>query len=95
MAPSKKSPKKPRRAGGRRANYAPLAHTVGARRLFPYGWIMWVGWIMFGLLAVAMVAEIFFSAAGGYWADAVGSVLMAGLFGWMTWLFGISRLKEL
>ena len=51
MAPRKKN-SQPKRAGGRRANYAPLAHTVGPRRFFPYGWVMWTGWIMFGLLAV-------------------------------------------
>ena len=97
MAPKKKN--KPKRAGGRRANYAPLAHTVGARRFFPFGWIMWVGWLMFGLLAVAMFVEIFFAAAAatqdGYWGDVFGAVLMTVLFGWIFWLFGTSRLKEL
>lgn len=103
MAPGKKKNSKPKRAGGRRANYAPLAHTVGARRYFPYGWIMWVGWVMFGLLAVGMFAEIFFAAAAaagdgpraGYWGDVFGSLLMTALFGWMFWLFGTSRLKDL
>jgi hypothetical protein len=91
--------KKVKRAGGRRANYAPLAHTVGPRRLFPYGWIMWVGWVMFGLLTVAMFVEIFVAGVAatqdGYWGDVFGAVLMTGLFGWMTWLFGTSRLKDL
>lgn len=95
MAPKKK----PKRAGGRRANYAPLAHTVGIRRFFPFGWIMWVGGIMFGLLTIAMFVEIFVAAAAatqdGYWGDVFGAVLMTGLFGWMTYLFGISRLKDL
>lgn len=94
MAPAKKN-KKPRRAGGRRANYAPLAHTVGVRRYLPFGWIMWVGWIMFGGLALAMFSEIFFAAAGQHWADSLGAVLMTSLFAWMFWLFGISRLKDL
>jgi len=93
MAPKKN--KKPKRAGGRRANYAPLAHTVGVRRFLPFGWIMWVGWIMFGLLAVAMFAEIFFAIAGSHFADSLGAALMTGLFGWIFWLFGISRLKDL
>ncbi|MBM3665416.1 MAG: hypothetical protein FJW92_06450 [Actinobacteria bacterium] len=95
MAPRKK----PKRAGGRRANYAPLAHTVGVRRFLPYGWIMWVGGIMFGLLTIAMFVEIFVAAMAatenGYWGDVFGAVLMTGLFGWMTYLFGISRLKDL
>lgn len=94
MAPAKKN-KKPKRAGGRRANYAPLAHTVGVRRFLPFGWIMWVGWVMFGLLGIAMFAEIFFAVAGSHFADALGAVLMTGLFGWMFWLFGTSRLKDL
>ena len=55
MAPGKKTNTKPKRAGGRRANYAPLAHTVGTRKYLPLGWIMWTGWIMFGLLALVMV----------------------------------------
>jgi hypothetical protein len=93
MAPRKN--KKPKRAGGRRANYAPLAHTVGIRRFLPFGWIMWVGWIMFGLLALAMFSEIFFAIAGNHFTDSLGAVLMTGLFGWIFWLFGISRLKDL
>lgn len=94
MAPRKKN-QKPKRAGGRRANYAPLAHTVGARRFFPFGWVMWVGWIMFGLLAVVMVLSIFTSFAAGNYVDIVGGVIMAALLGWMFWLFGTSRLKDL
>ncbi len=97
MAPKKN--KKLRRAGGRRANYAPLAHTVGGRRFIPFGWIMWVGWVMFGVLAVAMFAEIFFAAAAamqdGFWGDVFGAVLMTGLFGWMFWAFGTARLKDI
>lgn len=97
MAPKKN--KKPKRAGGRRANYAPLAHTVGARRFFPYGWIMWVGWVLFGLLAATMFVEIFIAAAAatrdGYWGDVVGAIIMTSLAGWMFWLFGTSRLKDL
>lgn len=94
MAPRKKNAQ-PKRAGGRRANYAPLAHTVGVRRFFPYGWAMWTGWVMFGLLTVVMFAEIFASAAAGHYTDIIGAVLMTGLFAWMFWLFGISRLKDL
>lgn len=98
MAPKKKT-SKPKRAGGRRANYAPLAHTVGVRRFLPYGWIMWVGWVMFSLLTIAMFLWIFFAAAAatedGYWGDVFGAALMTGLFGWMAWLFATSRLKDL
>lgn len=97
--PMARKNKKPKRAGGRRANYAPLAHTVGVRRFLPYGWIMWVGWAMFGLLTVAMFVEIFVATIAaserGYWGDVFGAVLMTGLFGWMFWLFGTSRLKEI
>ena len=96
---ARKTTQKPKRAGGRRANYAPLTHTVGTRKFLPFGWIMWVGWVMFGLLTIAMFAEIFFAAASatsdGYWGDVFGAVLMTGLFGWMTWLFGTSRLKDI
>lgn len=94
MAPRKKN-QKPKRAGGRRANYAPLAHTVGVRRFFPFGWVMWLGWIMFGLLAIVMVASIFTSFAAGNYVDIIGGIIMAGLLGWMFWLFGTSRLKDL
>lgn len=94
MAPRRKN-QKPKRAGGRRANYAPLAHTVGVRRFLPLGWVMWTGWIMFGLLAVVMLIEIFVSAAAGHYMDSVGGIIMTSLFGWMFWLFGTSRLKDL
>ena len=57
------------------------------------------GGMLFGLLAVAMFVEIFFAAAAatqdGYWGDVFGAVLMTILFGWIFWLFGTSRLKEL
>jgi hypothetical protein len=46
-----------------------------------------------------MFVEIFFAASAatvdGYWGDVFGAVLMTGLFGWMTWLFGTSRLKDI
>ena len=60
---------------------------------------MWVGGIMFGLLTIAMFVEIFVAGAAatqdGYWGDVFGAVLMTGLFGWMTYLFGTSRLKDI
>ena len=95
MAPGTKTNTKPKRAGGRRANYAPLAHTVGTRKYLPLGWIMWTGWIMFGLLALVMVIEIFASAQAGHYVDIIGGMIMTGLFSWMFWLFGTSRLKDL
>jgi hypothetical protein len=46
-----------------------------------------------------MFLWIFFAASAatedGYWGDVFGAALMTVLFGWMTWLFGTSRLKEL
>ena len=39
--------------------------------------------------------EIFASAAAGHYTDIIGAVLMTGLFAWMFWLFGITRLKDL
>lgn len=94
MAPGKNKKNQPKRAGGRRANYAPLAHTVGSRQYFPYGWAMWVGWVLFGLLAIAMFIEIFAAGADGAWTDVFGAILMGTLFSWMFWLFGISRLRD-
>ena len=56
---------------------------------------MWTGWIMFGLLALVMVIEIFASAQAGHYVDIIGAMIMTGLFSWMFWLFGTSRLKDL
>ncbi len=85
----------PKRSGGRRANYAPLAHTVGTRQYLPFGWIMWLGWVMFGLLALLMFVEIVVSAATGQYTNSIGAVIMTSLAGWIFWLFGTSRLKDL
>ena len=51
-------------------------------------------------LSVLGAPGLFFIAAAaatqdGYWGDVFGAVLMTVLFGWIFWLFGTSRLKEL
>jgi hypothetical protein len=89
-----KRKRKDGRIGGRRANYSPKAHEVGARRFLPLGWAYWTGFFLFGLLAIAMAVEVVASGTQGRYADVFGALLMGSLFTWMTYLFATSRFED-
>jgi hypothetical protein len=82
------------RGSGRRANYAKPATEVGWRRFLPVGWANWLGFVMFAVIAIAMVVEVFSTAAEGKGADPFAAALMAGLTGWMTYLFATNRITD-
>lgn len=88
MARSKK------RTGGRRANYAPAVTEVGTRRYLPIGWANWLGFVMFGLITVALLAETFASIADKRGADPAAAGIMTIVFAVMTYLFGTTRVKD-
>ena len=69
-----KSPKK--KSGGRRANYAPAVDQVGTRKYLPIGWANWLGFIMFGLLSVAFLAETVAAVAESRGADPIAAAVM-------------------
>jgi hypothetical protein len=90
MPPNDKNKKKP----GRRANYAPKPDQVGSRKYLPLGWSNWLGFGLFGLLAVAVLFEMISAISESRGADPVIAALVLALFSWMTFLFGTNRLKD-
>lgn len=79
--------------GGRRANYAPSVDQVGVRRHLPVGWANWIGFVMFGLIGIALAVETVAAIAEGRGADPVAAGIMTAAFGVMTYLFGSTRAK--
>lgn len=82
--------------GGRRANYAPVKTEVGWRKYLPITWANWLGFWLFGLLTVALAAQVVANVTDleRYGNDWVASSLMTVAFGVMTYLFGTTRFKE-
>jgi hypothetical protein len=79
---------------GRRAYYAPTPDQVGVRRYLPVGWSNWLGFALFGFLTIAVLVEMIVAIGEGRGADPVMAGIMAALFGWMTVLFGMNRLRD-
>lgn len=89
-----RSKKRKGAGGGRRANYAPAVDQVGVRRYLPVGWANWVGFVMFGLIAVALAAETVRAAIETRGADPLAAGVMTAAFVVMTYLFGTTRVKD-
>lgn len=87
MAAKKKS------AGGRRRNYAPKPDEVGYRRYLPTGWANWLGFVLFGLVGISVAVACIVNLAVGVRADAVAAGIVAVSMGYMTYLFGTTRLR--
>lgn len=93
MARSKKK-KTATRTGGRRANYAPAADQVGTRKYLPVGWANWLGFVMFGLIGIALLAETVAATIQGRGTDPIAAAVMTAAFGVMTYLFATTRIKD-
>ncbi len=93
MARNKKK-KTGTRTGGRRANYAPAAHAVGTRKYLPVGWANWLGFVMFGLIGIALFAETIAATIQGRGSDPIAAAVMTVAFGVMTYLFATTRIKD-
>lgn len=94
VAGAKKNTRK-KRTGGRRANYAPAADQVGVRRYLPVGWANWLGFVMFGLIGLALLVETVVGAVeGGHGTDPIAAGVMTVAFAVMTYLFGTTRVKD-
>jgi hypothetical protein len=91
VARAKKDRKK---TGGRRAHYAPAVDSTGARKYIPVGWANWLGFVMFGLITIALLCEVVAAAADGRGADPIAAAVMACVFGVMTYLFATTRVKD-
>lgn len=83
-----------KRTGGRRANYAPALTEVGGRRYLPVGWANWLGFVMFGLLDIAFLAETINATIETRGADPVAAAALTIIFGMMTYLFATTRVKD-
>ena len=92
MAPGRRNTKK---KSGRRRNYEPNVELTGIRKLLPTGWGNWIGFCLFGLLAIALLAE-FVSALGrsGQYNDWIPAIVLSFAFGWIAVLFAITRWKD-
>ena len=90
MAPGRGRNKK----GGRRRNYEPKVELTGIRKLLPTGWGNWTGFLLFGVLAIALAIEFVVALGRGGHADWVAALVMTGLFVWIAVLFSITRWKD-
>ena len=86
--------KAPERKGGRRANYAPAADQVGARKYMPVGWANWLGFWLFGLIGIALAVETVNATIEQRGAEPIAAGLMTIVFFIMTYLFATTRIKE-
>ena len=91
MARAKSTKKK---GGGRRANYAPAPTEVGTRKYLPIGWANWLGFVMFGLISIALLAETVTAIAEQRGADPIAAAVMTAVFFTMTYLFATTRVKD-
>jgi hypothetical protein len=83
-----------KKTAGRRANYAPAATEVGGRKFLPVGWANWLGFVMFGLLGIAFLAETIRATIETRGADPIAAGGMTIIFAVMTYLFATTRVKD-
>lgn len=79
---------------GRRANYAPAADAVGTRKYLPVGWANWLGFVLFGLIGIALFCETIAATIEGRGADPIAAGVMTIVFGVMTYLFATTRVED-
>lgn len=95
VASAGKNRKKAQGGRGRRANYAPAVDQVGSRKYLPVGWANWLGFVMFGLICIALAVETVAGAVeGGRGTDPIAAGVMTIAFAVMTYLFGTTRVKD-
>jgi len=79
---------------GRRANYAPAAEMVGTRKYLPVGWANWLGFVMFGLIGIALFCETIAATVQQRGSDPIAAGIMTIVFFIMTYLFATTRVKD-
>ncbi len=94
MARAQRTDKRKKSGGGRRANYAPAVTEVGARKYLPVGWANWLGFLLFGLLDIAFLAETIAATSQQRGADPIAAAGMTVIFAIMTYLFATTRVKD-
>lgn len=81
-------------AGSRRSKYAPKPDQVGTRKYLPVGITNTGGFIMFGLIGLAILVEFFDALRDGRGNDPIAIAVVFGLFATMVYLFGTTRVRE-
>ena len=67
---------------------------TGIYKLLPSGWANWIGFVLFGLLTLALLVEFFVALGRDGHTDWVAALGLSFLFGWITVLFAITRWKD-
>jgi hypothetical protein len=83
-----------RKGGGRRANYAPAASEVGYGRFVPIGWANWLGFVLFGVITIALFVEAINATIEDRGNDNIAAAVMCVVFAVMTYLFATTRVKD-
>ena len=60
----------------------------------PVGWVNWTGFLLFGFLSVALVAEIFSAFSEGRTSDGFAAIAVGAACGWMTFLFATTPFRD-
>ncbi len=89
-----KSSRNTKKSGGRRRNYEPTVELTGIKKLLPTGWANWLGFILFGVLAAALLVEFIRALNRDGHTDWIAAAVLCGLFTWITALFAITRWKD-
>lgn len=89
-----KSKSSKKKQGGRRRNYEPTVELTGIKKLLPTGWGNWLGFVLFGVSTLALLIEFVVALGRDGRTDWIAALVLAGLFGWITVLFAITRWKD-
>lgn len=89
-----RAPRKKKGSGSSRRNYTAPAELTGWRRYRPTGWANWLGFVLFGIIFLALVVETAQATIETRGADPIAALAMTVAFGWMVYLFATTRTKD-
>ena len=91
MATGKNTKKK----ASRRRNYEPVVEETGLSKVTPTGWANWMGFILFGVLGIAVGVETVVAATSrSDHTDWIVALVVTVLSCWMAFLFAITHWKD-
>lgn len=79
--------------GGRRRNYQSAAEQNALANKLPRGWANWLGFVLFGFCAVAVLAWAVVYAGRGDTSDAIVAAVVGAALAYVTYLFATTHLK--
>jgi len=83
-----------KKAPSRRRNYEPVVEETGIQKFTPTGWANWLGFILFGGLAIVTAVETILAFGRSGHTDWVVALVLTALFAWMAVLFAITHWKD-